>query len=349
MVSKPRNTTSRGSAALASANSGAALDSANSGMLASANSGTAETFTVGANEPGATTFTVNANGFVPEIPIVHTVDTVPCTSTNGDTQATGGDPIASEGAAAVVSGDASKLSVPVSLPSSAVAKGPGSPVGRKTKSQMSTTRSLPGWHIKSAYIQGGLEAIFITTGTFADDAFIKPMVDKIMESLGSDTGPAVTKLGIMGTYYMRISLANPHKLVNKKNNYQRKCLIRLLDPGEDTTEARFEALSVIKKSLEEPAHNRFATPVFLNRTAFDLTPPGTTDSYPKLDNYLQFEDAVKVVRDLFDNVDAPGWAGNNLDAAFTYFTEGHIPYAAFHALGFPLQYVMEKSPENNGN
>jgi hypothetical protein len=347
MVSKPRNTTTRGSAALASANSGAALASDNSGMLASANSGTesfipgAGTFTVGANEPGAPT----------ENPIVHTVETVPCASTNGDAQATGGgDPIASEGAATVVSGDPCRLSAPVSLPSSAVAKGPGSPVGRKTKSQMSTTRSLPGWHIRSAYIMGGLEAIFITTGTFADDAFIKPMVDKIMESLGSDTGPAVTKLGIMGTYFMRISLTNPQKLTNKKNNYQRKCLIRLLDPGEDTTEARFEALQVIKNSLEEPANNRFATPVFLNKTAFDLTPPGTTDSYPKcpkLDHYLQFEDAVKVVRDLFDNVDAPGWAGNNLDAALTYFTEGHIPYAAFHELGFPLQYVMEKIPENN--
>jgi hypothetical protein len=90
---------------------------------------------------------------------------------------------------------------------------------------------------------------------------------------------------------------------------------------------------VIKAFLEEPENNGYGTHVFIEEQGWNLNT--NKADVPKVDNYLQFAEIVKIIKRMFENVDQV-WARNNMEAAEWYFTKGYIPYQAFVELGFLL-------------
>jgi hypothetical protein len=211
------------------------------------------------------------------------------------------------------------------------------PNGRKSKADILKSKgSVPGWYLRSALLQGGLELIVITTQTMVDDAFFQNLIKKIDE--GNDEGP-IAQLGFLGAYFMRISLRNPNNLLNSKTKYNRRAFVRVLDEGEEGDDSRLSALKVVKGFLEEYNNNKYGTPVFILEPGWNMT--ASLQELPKLDHYLQYSEIVKIIKKMFDGVNGT-WATENPTAADCYFTEGHIPFQAMQDLGFPENKVMTR-------
>lgn len=252
---------------------------------------------------------------------------------------------------AVIPETANVTSIAAAAPTSIPAKGPGSPVhqqviqqktlntpaGRKTRVEAILSKVPIGWHIRSVLVEGGLELIFLTLSNFHDDCFGMTQLSKFIKKRQEDNdySDPVMQIGLLGQYYLRKSLKDPDRLLEKKGPYQRKVLVRVLDPGEETPEKRFDALQAVKKFLENKKHNQYEVSVHLNFNTFDQTP----SVMPKLDHYVQWTCIVKILQDIFPNVDN-NWAAHNIESALTYLTEGYIPIDACQELGFPKEYVM---------
>ena len=82
-----------------------------------------------------------------------------------------------------------------------------------------------------------------------------------------------------------------------------------------------------------------------NVTLSDLTPPAPAPLL-KMDSYVQYREIVRIIKDLFDDVDG-NWAANNLNDAMGFFTAGYIPFEAHGDLGFPLDTVEPNEPGLN--
>ena len=231
---------------------------------------------------------------------------------------------------APITGSPEKQLKPVKPP------GGSPPSGRKSKADILKSKgAASGWYVRSALVQGGLEVITITTQTMNDDAFFQNLITKINEGDGTE---AVEGLGLIGAYFMRISLTNPDKLLNGgKKKFQRRAIVRVLDEGEETDAFRLEGLKVIKEFLEKYDNNKYGTPVYILEPGWNLT--AGLQVIPKVDNYLQYSEIVKIIKKIFDNVDST-WATDNPTDAECYFTDGYIPLQAIQDLGFPSSKVI---------
>lgn len=199
----------------------------------------------------------------------------------------------------------------------------------------------PGWYLRAALYSGNLAAFQITTSDFGNDAFTQPLIEK----LATDDQDDINQIGLLGAYYMRVSVSNPAALLNSKNGYQRKAFLCVLEENECNAESLLSKVETIKRFLEKPENNRFGTKVFIQEPGWDLTPPDPAP-LPKLDHILQYRHIATVIRILFDNVDST-WAVNHRDSADLFFTQGHIPYEAAADIGFPPDAVMPVEPGIN--
>jgi hypothetical protein len=184
-----------------------------------------------------------------------------------------------------------------------------------------------------------LECIFITTSLFVEDAYTNPLVVKLGNpEPDPNNDEPILNIGLMGSYFMRVSLQNPGRLMNIKNgnpgDYQRKAFVRVIDEGEDNPSSRLAALKVIKEFMEDPNNNRYGTKVFIQEPGWDLT----VTPLKKLDNFLEYKEIVKIIKDMYLNVDG-NWAVENLDSALSYFTRGYIPVEAHSDIGIPMEYI----------
>ena len=214
-----------------------------------------------------------------------------------------------------------------------------SPSKRKSKSDILKNKGKAvGWYLRSVLLEGNLELTTITTQTGQDDGYFQPLVKKLEEGDGND---GVEKIGLIGAFYMRISLKNPGKLENSKKKFQRRAFIRVLDEGEDTVECRLAGLKVIKEFLERSANNSYGTPVFIVEPTWNMN--GELKDIPKVDHYLEYNEIVKIMKKLYDDVNPDSATENPTDAEF-FFTDGYIPFRAHKDLGYPLSKVMAELP-----
>jgi hypothetical protein len=219
---------------------------------------------------------------------------------------------------------------------------PGKWSGRKSKSQVKQFKgnAAVGWYLRSWLLQGGIEVILITTSSMKEDAFYNPIL--VALNALNPTG-AITTIGLIGAFYMRVSVGNTARLMNYRKGvvgeYQRRAFVRVIDEGEESADHRLAALRVIKSFLEEPANNKFSTKVYIAQPGWDMS---TGQHLRTLDNFLEYKEIVKIIMVLFDGVDG-GWAVNNMESAMYFFTAGHIPFAAHEELGFSVEDVMVRS------
>lgn len=210
------------------------------------------------------------------------------------------------------------------------------PKGRKSKTEAKHIKQMPGWYLRSCLLDGGVDMVLITTGSFVEDAYFHNLV-LALES-GTD-GSDLHSIGLIGAFHMRISLTNGDRLMNMKkgkaSEYQRRAFVRVLDEGDDTSQRRLAALNIIKTFLEDPVNNRFGTRVFIQEPGWDMT----TRPLKKLDSFFQYKEILKIIGAMYNHVDG-NWAAGNMRTAFYYFTRGYIPVEANTDLGIPLRYCM---------
>ena len=143
--------------------------------------------------------------------------------------------------------------------------------GRRNKQEVKEAKPRsPGWYICGGLMDGNLAYFTVTQSDPGQDAYTQPLVEAVQDTNGSDP---VCELGILGGYYMKVSLTDERPLTNIKDEYMRKAFVILMDEDEMTSEALLEKLQVVKTFLERPGSNRYKTKVFIPEN-WDLTPPG---------------------------------------------------------------------------
>jgi hypothetical protein len=190
-------------------------------------------------------------------------------------------------------------------------------------------------------LHGGLEIIIITTETMVDDAYMHPLISLVEGDVKPETDikHAILKLGILGKYYMRVSLENPGKLCNQrlgKTTYQRRAFVRMLDENETDNDSRLKALKVIETFLKDRKNNNFGMQVFIEQKEWNITETG---ELLKLDNFLLYREILNVIRQVYLDVDEK-WAKENIEDAMCMFTEGYIPHQAVDDIGMPVEKVL---------
>jgi hypothetical protein len=210
-----------------------------------------------------------------------------------------------------------------------------------TESQEKAKKKERGWYLRSAMLHGRLEIIFITTETMVDDAYMHPLISLVEGDVKpeKDIEHAILKLGILGKYYMRVSLENPGKLCNQrqgKTTYQRRAFVRMLDENETDNESRLKCLELIKTYLKDRKNNNYGMQVFIEEKEWNMTENG---ELLKLDNFLLYREILKVIRKVYLNVDE-NWAKENIEDAMSMFTEGYVPHQAMDDIGMPLEKVL---------
>ena len=178
-------------------------------------------------------------------------------------------------------------------------------------------------------MDGNLAYFTVTQSDPGQDAYTQPLVEAVQDTNGSDP---VCELGILGGYYMKVSLTDERPLTNIKDEYMRKAFVILMDEDEMTSEALLEKLQVVKTFLERPGSNCYKTKVFIPEN-WDLTPPEPSP-LPKLDHFLQYKEVISVLRRIYNVVDMT-WYQANAQYVDCNFTEGHVPFEAVLDLGFP--------------
>ncbi|CAB9528285.1 expressed unknown protein [Seminavis robusta] len=197
----------------------------------------------------------------------------------------------------------------------------------KAKTEIKCVKDPAGWYLALEFHEGNLITIRVTQSDRRQDAFMQGLIEQIIGNgpPGDDSG--IDDLGLIDGFRMRISLENPAPLLNARNSFQRKVIVGVLDSEEEATEENLlSILQAVQRWLQKPENNRFGTRVFIREPGWNLTPP---EPLPlrKIDHVLQYNEIVRLIGGLFDNVDST-WYPNNVEAASLFFTEGHIPFEA---------------------
>lgn len=187
-----------------------------------------------------------------------------------------------------------------------------------------------GWYVEGELVEGGLATFTVTQSDPCEDAYSWNIQKSISNK---DLDIPICQQGIINSYNMRRSLKDDRPLYNaKKSEYMRKIYVMMMEPDEMNKEGLHKKLLVVKAFLEEKENNAYLTKVYLP-SDWDKTPP---DSEPlrRLDHFLQYKELVRFIKDI-DKEAGPRWYHENTEAAWCYFTEGHVPREAAGDLGFP--------------
>ena len=196
----------------------------------------------------------------------------------------------------------------------------------------------PAWYLCGGLVDGNLAFFTVTQSDPGQDAFTQKLIEEIADS--NSTAPVVD-LGILGAFYMKVSLTDERPLTNVKDEYMRKAFIILMEEDEMTKEGLFAKLQVVKAFLELPKANKFKTKVIIPKD-WDVTPPEPAPLM-KLDHFLQYKEILSVLKRIYNVVDMT-WYANNQDWVDCYFTQDHIPFEAVLDLGFPEEKVLPAAP-----
>lgn len=211
--------------------------------------------------------------------------------------------------------------------------------GRRSYQEVKEAKPrTPAWYICGALLDGNLAYFTVTQSDPGQDAFTQRLIEEIQDS---NSTAAVCDLGILGGFYMKVSLTDERPLTNVKDEYMRKAFVILMEENEMNQEGLFAKLQVVKSFLELPTSNKYKTKVIIPKD-FDLTPPEPTP-LAKLDHFLQYKELLNVLKRIYNVVDMT-WYQNNQEWTDCYFTEGHIPFEAVVDLGFPEDKCLAAAP-----
>jgi hypothetical protein len=202
--------------------------------------------------------------------------------------------------------------------------------GRLSKQQIKRSIRAQGSYLHSVLVPGGIELIMISKESMTEDAYLNELIRAIEDK----SDESIVKLDIVGKFTRRISANDARVLCNINSDYPRRVFVRILDPEETDEDSRLKALEVIQYFLLT-RKSQWPRKYFIEKPGWDLT---NYDDPLKLDNFLMFNDIVKLIKGMFNC--GENWAAKNWKAADCFFTEGHIPFEAHKELGVPEEKVM---------
>jgi hypothetical protein len=135
---------------------------------------------------------------------------------------------------------------------------------------------------------------------------------------------------LMGTR-RRIDQANNNKLINTKNKYARRVIVRALD-GESTHELRLAILHAFQAFLMHPDNNKFIYPYTVGDDS-NLTPHVKADLQPK-DHFILDATFFNLICTVYDETDT-NWYNKNRASALAFISGPLFPIYAVEQLGYP--------------
>lgn len=211
------------------------------------------------------------------------------------------------------------------------------PVGAKTQKgsrkaradiKISGTKSMrkPNYYIKVDALAGNLEVYWIQVDA-NNDAYQAHLHKAIEED------PFWHNLGFVAVARRRHSPKVNEFLVNTKDQYPRKVMVRVLEPDEESTvQGRQKTLHHIRNFCMVPSNNRFSYDYIVDDES-DLTPEIDIHR-ARCDSYLQDFIICNLIKGLYDKVDKE-WYTNNEETAHYYWSGPDYPEIALNELGYP--------------
>ena len=178
------------------------------------------------------------------------------------------------------------------------------------------------YHLRILKLRPDFELIWIDA-TPGDDGYGQKLFDFITNEQGFRSE------GILTVVRRRVSLENPALLLNAKNSYTRRCIVRLTD--ESTHASRLAILHALQGFLVHPSRNLFNYQYIVD-DASDLTP--NSNALQPMDHFLQDRDIVKLMEETLEDTGI-GWYAENSDCALDFFSGPTFPQDAIGRLGYP--------------
>lgn len=139
--------------------------------------------------------------------------------------------------------------------------------------------------------------------------------------------------GFMLVARRRISIDNNDTLVNARDQFPRRVIVRILDEGQvSTPETRQHGLNRIQQQCMMPANNKYGYEYIID-DASDLT-PDDPEHYVHPDTYLQDSTLINMILGMYEDA-GPDWYSRNKEIAKEYWTGPLYPTAACDQLGYP--------------
>lgn len=211
--------------------------------------------------------------------------------------------------------------------------------GRRSYEELRKSKPRsPAWYLEGRLFDGNLAGFTTTMADPNQDCYAQPLIEALADT---ESDAEICNTGIIGAFYMKVSLTDERPLTNVKDDYMRKTFVILMEPEEMTREGLYAKLLVVKKFFELPTSNAYKTKVVIPKE-WDKTPPEPTP-LPKLDEVLQYKEVKKVLSRIYNKADMT-WYGANEEEAWCFFNEGHVPFEAVLDLGFPEDRVCAAAP-----
>lgn len=215
------------------------------------------------------------------------------------------------------------------MPSTTV-KQPKKQGGRKARADIKVasgnTMRKPDYYIKVETVMGNVEVYWIQVDA-KNDAYQAHLHKAIEED------SSWHELGFVAIARRRVNPQIDDFLLNEKNQYPRKVMVRVLEPDEVSTQSgRQEILMRIKQFCMQPSNNRFGYDYIVDKTS-DLTPDDPAH-LARLDSYLQDTTICNVIKGIYEK---PGtdWYRNNKEMADMFWSGPQYPEIACTELGYP--------------
>jgi hypothetical protein len=181
----------------------------------------------------------------------------------------------------------------------------------------------PSYYLKIVKIRPDYELIFIesTPGT---DGYGQRLFDYINNNNG------FRDQGILMVVRRRVSKDNNSVLLNVRDGYPRRAIVRLVDTSSH--ESRLSILNALRAFLMLPENNKFGYEYIVNDTS-NLTPDNAEDLEP-MDTYIQDDMIVTIIVNVYEYSDQ-NWYNNNRTTALDFFGGPTFPQYAIDSLGYP--------------
>jgi len=181
-----------------------------------------------------------------------------------------------------------------------------------------------GYHLKIIKMKPDFEVIWVDA-TPGDDGFAQGLFNHITNENG------FREFGLLMVTRRRIDQANNNELINTKNKYARRCIVRALD-GESTHESRLEILHAFQAFLMRPEFNKFNIPYAVGDDS-DLTPHAEAD-LQAMDHFILDATIVNLICTVYDETDT-NWYNKNRASALDFLSGPLFPTYAVEQLGYP--------------
>jgi hypothetical protein len=185
------------------------------------------------------------------------------------------------------------------------------------------------YHLRIIKLRPDFELIWVDASP-GDDGYAQKLFDYITNEQGFESE------GILTVTKRRTSKENNSVLLNVKNTYARRCIVRLVE-NDSTHSSRLAILLLLQAYLVHPTRNTFNYRYIVDDSS-DLTPP-SDDDLQAMDHFLHDGVVVYLMEHTLENTGIR-WYEENSDSALDYFSGPTFPPEAIGKLGYPTSGIV---------